>query len=66
MSVLPVLNQISIEIQKEADSMTPRHLISLMQTGIQILCDLSDTEDGIAIPEKTDAYLLWNRIIHLM
>lgn len=52
MSVLPVLNQISIEIQKEADSMTPRHLISLMQTGIQILCDLSDTEGGIAIPEK--------------
>lgn len=52
MSVLPVLNQISIEIQKEADSMTPRHLISLMQTGIQILCDLSDTEGGITIPEK--------------
>lgn len=52
MSALPVLNQISIEVQKEADSMTPRHLISLMQTGVQILCDLSDAEGNISIPEK--------------
>ncbi len=52
MSALPILARIAIEVQKEADKMTPRHLITLMQEGIQVLLALSETEDGIVVPER--------------
>ena len=51
MSVLPSLVRIMIEVQKESDSMTPRHLITLMQEGIQAVLMLSSMEDDIVIPE---------------
>lgn len=51
-SVVPVLNKISLEIQKEADKMTPRHLITLMQEGVSVLLSVSDMEPGIVVPEK--------------
>ena len=41
-----------IEVQKEPDAMTPRHLITLMQEGIQILLTLSDMDEDILIPER--------------
>ncbi len=51
MSVLPLLARTSIEIQKEVDSMTPRHLITLMQEVIQVLSVLSHVVEGVVIPE---------------
>lgn len=52
MSVLPSLVRIMIEVQKESDSMTPRHLITLIQEGIQTVLTLSDMDDDIVIPER--------------
>lgn len=52
MSALPSLVRIAIEIQKESDKMTPRHLITLMQEGVQILLTLSEMEDSIIVPER--------------
>lgn len=52
MSALPALTRIAVEVQKEADRMTPRHLITLMQEGIQILLNMTDVEDGVEIPER--------------
>lgn len=52
MSVLPLLTRISVEVQKESDKMTPRHLITLMQEGVQILLTLSEMEDGVIVPER--------------
>ena len=52
MSALPSLARISIEVQKEPDKMTPRHLITLMQEAIQVLLTLSEMEDGVIVPER--------------
>lgn len=52
MSVLPLLTHISVEVQKESDKMTPRHLIALMQEGIQTLMTLADLEEGVIVPER--------------
>lgn len=52
MSILPSLVRIMIEVQKESDAMTPRHLITLMQEGIQIFLSLSDMDEDILIPER--------------
>ena len=52
MSIVPVLNTISIEVQKEADKMTPRHLITLMQEGISTLLSVLDMEPRIVLPER--------------
>ena len=52
MSALPSLTRIAVEVQKESDKMTPRHLITLMQEGVQILLTLSEMEDGVIVPER--------------
>lgn len=52
MSVLPSLVHIMVEVQKESDKMTPRHLITLMQEGIRMLLVLFDLEDEVVIPER--------------
>lgn len=52
MSIIPHLARIAVEVQKESDKMTPRHLITLMQEGIQILLALSELENGVIVPEK--------------
>lgn len=52
MSIIPSLVRIMIEVQKESDAMTPRHLITLMQEGIQTFLMLSDMDEDIVIPER--------------
>lgn len=52
MSILPMLTHIAIEVRKESDKMTPRHLITLMQEGIQVLLTLSEMEKGVIVPER--------------
>ena len=52
MAALPSLTRIAVEVQKEADKMTPRHLITLMQEGIQVLLTLSELEDDVIVPER--------------
>lgn len=52
MSALPLLARIAVEVQKESDKMTPRHLITLMQEGVQILLTLSEMEDAVIVPER--------------
>ena len=52
MSALPLLVRITVEVQKESDKMTPRHLITLMQEGVQILLTLSEIEDAVIVPER--------------
>ena len=52
MSVLPLLTRISVEVQKESDKMAPKHLITLMQEGVQAFLTLSEVEKGIIIPER--------------
>lgn len=52
MSAIPVLTQIAVEVEKESDKMSPRHLITLMQEGIQTLLALSEMEKGVTVPER--------------
>lgn len=52
MSAIPVLTRIAVEVEKESDKMSPRHLITLMQEGIQIMLALSEMEHGVVVPEK--------------
>lgn len=52
MSVIPPLTRIAVEVQKESDKMTPRHLITLMQGGIQMLLEVSELEKEVIVPEK--------------
>ena len=52
MSAIPVLIRIAVEIEKESDKMSPRHLITLMQEGIQALLALSEMEEGVTVPER--------------
>lgn len=52
MSALPVLTRIAVEVKKESDKMSPRHLITLMQEGIQTLLALSEMEKDVIIPER--------------
>lgn len=50
-SAIPVLHRISLEVRKEADSMTPKHFITLMQEGIQIIISLCEIEK-IDVPQS--------------
>lgn len=52
MSLLPLLSRTVIEIQKESDKMTPRHLITLMQEVIQSILCVAEIETGVVIPEQ--------------
>lgn len=52
MSSLPVLSKIAVEVQKEADAMTPRHLITLMQEAIQVILTMAEVESRVFVPEK--------------
>lgn len=52
MSALPLLARIAVEVRKESDRMTPRHLITLMQEGVQMLLTLSEMEGDVIVPER--------------
>lgn len=52
MSLLPLLNRTIVEIQKESDSMTPRHLITLMQEVIRGILCMAELETGVVVPEQ--------------
>ena len=52
MSSIPILTRIAMEVKKESDKMSPRHLITLMQEGIQTLLALSEMEKDVTIPER--------------
>lgn len=52
MSAIPLLTRIAVEVQKESDRMTPRHLITLMQEGVQMLLALSEMERNVIVPER--------------
>lgn len=52
MSAVPILTRIAVEVEKEADKMSPRHLITLMQEGIRTLLTLSEMDKSITVPEK--------------
>lgn len=52
MSAIPGLTRIAVEVEKESDRMSPRHLITLIQEGIQTLLALSEMEKGVTVPEK--------------
>lgn len=52
MSSLPALSRIAIEIQKEADAMTPRHFITLMQEAIQVILTLAAVDSRVFVPER--------------
>lgn len=51
-SAIPVLVRIAVEVEKEADKMSPRHLITLMQEGIRTLLALSEMERDVTVPER--------------
>ncbi len=52
MSAVPVLTRIAVEVEKESDKMSPRHLITLMQESIQTILALSELEKGVTVPER--------------
>lgn len=53
-AIVPLLCSISVEIEKESDSMSPRHFISLMQQVIQTLVAAAEMEEGIKVPQAED------------
>lgn len=50
-SVIPVLSSLSVEVDKEAGTMTPAHFVSIMQRGIQIVLSAAEIEEGVIVPE---------------
>ena len=51
-SLLPVLQLISIEIEKEIDEMTPKHLTTLMQQAVCIVTDGCEMNSRYDVPDK--------------
>lgn len=51
-SLLPVLQSISIEIEKEIDEMTPKHLTTLMQQAVSIVTDGCEMNSRYDVPDK--------------
>lgn len=51
-ALLPVLQRIAIEIEKEIDEMSPKHLTMLMQTVVGIVTDSCDLSGRYVVPEK--------------
>lgn len=49
-SLIPVLSALSVEIDKEAEAMTPAHFVSIMQRGILIVLSSAEMEEGILVP----------------
>ena len=50
-AVVPWMSAVSVEVEREKDSMSPRHFISLMQQVIQALLAATDMEDDVNVPE---------------
>ena len=50
-TVVPWLMSVYIEVEKEDDSMSPCHFISLMQQVIQVLLTAAEMEDSIEVPQ---------------
>lgn len=51
-ALLPVLQSISIEIEKEIDGMTPKHITTLMQQAISIVTDGCEMGSRYNVPDK--------------
>lgn len=51
-SLLPVLQSISIEIEKEIDEMTPKHITTLMQQAVCIVSDGCEMNSKYNVPDK--------------
>lgn len=51
-SLIPVLQSVSIEIEKEIDDMTPKHLTTLMQQVIATVTDGCGLTSKYSVPEK--------------
>ena len=50
-TLIPVLSVLSVEVDKEANAMTPAHFVAIMQRGIQAILSAAEIEDGIVVPE---------------
>lgn len=50
-SLIPVLSSLSLEVDKEADAMTPAHFVSIMQRGVQMVLSAAEIEEGVIVPE---------------
>lgn len=51
-SLLPILQSIAIEIEKEIDEMTPKHITTLMQQVISIVSDGCELTARYIVPDK--------------
>lgn len=51
-SVFPILQSISIEIEKEIDEMTPKHITTLMQQVVSIVSDGCGLNGKYNVPDK--------------
>ncbi len=51
-SLIPPLQSVSIEIEKEIDNMTPKHLTTLMQQAVAIVTDGCELTSQYSVPEK--------------
>lgn len=50
-TLIPVLSVLSVEVDKEANAMTPAHFVAIMQRGIQAILSAVEIEYGIFVPE---------------
>ena len=50
-TLIPILSVLSVEVDKEANAMTPAHFVAIMQKGIQAILSAAEIEDGIVVPE---------------
>lgn len=51
-SLIPILSALSVEVDKEAGSMSPSHFVSIMQRGIQTILSAVEIEEGVIVPEN--------------
>ncbi len=50
--LIPTIQSVSIEIEKEIDNMTPKHLTTLMQQVVAIVSDGCELTSKYSVPEK--------------
>lgn len=50
-TLIPVLSVLSVEVDKEANAMTPAHFVAIMQRGIQAVLSAAEIEEGLFVPE---------------
>lgn len=55
-AVLPQLISIAVELDKEKEAVSPKHFLTLIQKGLQMLAFIGELDSAISVPEQDAFY----------